>query len=74
MINRLIKTAALLCPTTTVISASQSCHRESTLMVLKQLQIKLDRALEHQYERKVQAVLSKKANVEEINNTNRSIR
>jgi len=74
MINCLIKTAALLCPTATVISPSQGCHRESTLMVLKQLQIKLDRALEHQYEQKVQAVLSKKTNVEEINNTNRSIR
>ena len=65
MINRLIKTAALLCPTaTTVIPPSQSCHTESTFMVLKQLQIKLDRALKQQYARKAQAVSSKKTNAE----------
>jgi len=74
MINHLIKTAALLCPTSTVIPSSQSRHTESTVVVLKQLKLKLDRALEQEYARKEQAVSSKKTNVEETNSVSRFTR
>lgn len=62
MINQRIKTAALFCPTGKVIPLSQSCHTESTVRVLKQLQLKLDRALKQQYAQQAKAALSQKTN------------
>ncbi len=61
MMHRLIKTVALICPTEKVIFLPKS-DPQSTLLVLKSLQLKLDQTLKKQYARKSQASLDKKIN------------
>jgi hypothetical protein len=48
MRNHLVKVTALLCPVGKVI-ANMGTHQQSTVQVLKQLQMKLNERLEHHY-------------------------
>jgi hypothetical protein len=65
MINRLIKTVALVCPTQKVTSL-RTCPPQTTITVLTQLKLTLDHAVEQQYARKSQGLLDKKINSDEI--------
>jgi hypothetical protein len=69
MINRLIKEVALVCPTGKVTSIPQS-HPQSTSIILKQVQFKMDQLLKHQYARKSQGLVDKKMNSDEVANNN----
>jgi hypothetical protein len=74
MMNRLIKEIAVVCPTGKVTAMSKS-HPQSTSIVLKQLQFKLDKILKYQYARKSQGFVDKKINsVESANNNSRLAR
>ena len=64
MMNRLVKAVALICPTGRVTSI-QNNNTQSTITVLKKLQLKLDQALKQQYIRISQDFLNKKINSDE---------
>jgi hypothetical protein len=69
MMNRLIREIAFVCPTRKVAPLSKS-HPQSTIIVLKKLQLKLDKALKQQYARKSKSFVDKKINSDEAANNN----